>query len=404
MRGFQEGQEPVETRHAQDGGRELMSVAGSSSEPLRVFLADDASGVRQQLRLWEASSKDLFELRSFDTSHQLLRRVEYQEPDLVLLDLTPRGMDGLTVLRLLRDHVAPIVMLSPNTLDGARSTTEALLVGAADYLVKKRHRGEERVSITRTRFIHRLRNLLPQAVASMDERAGISGSDSRVDGQTWLEPDLDQTRRGWRGRPVADPFPETEGWIGFALATTRSVGLLIRALAEAPERPAGAMVIAVSQPPNFTRALRELSSRLWNRVVLELEDGERLRPGQWRTLPGREFLEPVPGEAAGCDWRLVANRVTDQREALRRQITLLGAARPGTLRFYLFDEPCPRTREVLRFLKARGDAVLIHSRALPVCDSGVKFERRSREALAAEPRLPFGDREVGLRRSGRGRA
>ena len=60
------------------------------------------------------------------------------QPDVVVLDLEMPRMHGLEVLERLRDGEPglPVIMCSAYTERGARSTLDALALGAADYVMK----------------------------------------------------------------------------------------------------------------------------------------------------------------------------------------------------------------------------------------------------------------------------
>ena len=69
-----------------------------------------------------------------------LAHLQTDRPDVVVLDVMMPGMDGLTVLRRLREHprlsALPVLMYSAVDDDEKRSA--ALAAGAQDYLVKGR--------------------------------------------------------------------------------------------------------------------------------------------------------------------------------------------------------------------------------------------------------------------------
>jgi len=64
--------------------------------------------------------------------------IAFKKPDLVILDRTLPGMQGLEILKRLRQtaamYLTPILMLTGKR--GEASTDEALALGADDYLVK----------------------------------------------------------------------------------------------------------------------------------------------------------------------------------------------------------------------------------------------------------------------------
>ena len=67
-----------------------------------------------------------------------LELIESLQPDVVLLDIEMPRMDGLEMLREMRKLGLrlPVVMFSSRTERGAKATTDALLIGAKDFVFK----------------------------------------------------------------------------------------------------------------------------------------------------------------------------------------------------------------------------------------------------------------------------
>jgi DNA-binding response OmpR family regulator len=98
-----------------------------------VVVEDDdtiALGLVQALRLAG------YEVRHFDRGETALDGIAQWKPDLVILDVMLPGIDGLTVLRYLRDggHTLPVIMLTAKT--GVNDRVDGLDSGADDYVTK----------------------------------------------------------------------------------------------------------------------------------------------------------------------------------------------------------------------------------------------------------------------------
>ncbi|MBM3317896.1 MAG: response regulator [Candidatus Eisenbacteria bacterium] len=336
------------------------------AEPLRLFLAEESETIVAQLRAWCAQPPGRVLVEAFPGARQLLRRAEVERPDLALVGLTMPRIDGLTALRLLQPAGIPTVIVAPDTIEGARGAVDALAAGAADCLIKRPHRGGERLIATREQFRRRIEAWTePAAIAPAEEGA-------------WYRLALDGRGRIIAGVPAREPFPAEANWLGFSFCRTRSVGRLLQAMAGAPERPGGGMLIGAALPARFTRALAETASRLWNRVVLELQPGESIRPGQWRVIPARAVLRPLAAGGGAVDFGWGSDRWCHERRLFAERIAALPESLGAGLRLYLFDEPEPRLRPLLRRLSGTGGAVLLHGERFPLRQwAGARPEREA---------------------------
>ncbi len=125
-------------------------------KPARVALIiDDEKQIRRLLRLaLERADYQVFEA---ETGQAGLDEIVYRKPDIVLLDLGLPDMDGVKVLRRLREWSdVPVLILSVR--DDAEEKVEALDAGADDYVTKPfdtaellaRIRATQRRSLTET--------------------------------------------------------------------------------------------------------------------------------------------------------------------------------------------------------------------------------------------------------------
>ena len=99
-----------------------------------IWVVDDDSELRQLLSTY--LSEQGYEVRTLNDGKQFTARLEFQRPDLVVLDLMMPGDDGLTILRRLRDggDDLPVVMLTAR--GEAVDRIIGLEQGADDYLAK----------------------------------------------------------------------------------------------------------------------------------------------------------------------------------------------------------------------------------------------------------------------------
>jgi two-component system, OmpR family, KDP operon response regulator KdpE len=98
-----------------------------------VLLVEDESQMRKFVHLTLAAHG--YDVVEVGTAHEALQQAAAYTPDLVLLDLGLPDMDGLEVIKRLREwSVTPVIILSARGQEHAK--VEALDAGADDYLTK----------------------------------------------------------------------------------------------------------------------------------------------------------------------------------------------------------------------------------------------------------------------------
>jgi NarL family two-component system response regulator LiaR len=103
---------------------------------IRVLIVDDHEVVRQGLRFVLEQEPGIEVVGECDDGRSAVAAIEELAPDVVLLDLVMPGLDGLGVLRALRDRpVRPAVIVLTSFLAEDR-TVEAVRAGALSYLPK----------------------------------------------------------------------------------------------------------------------------------------------------------------------------------------------------------------------------------------------------------------------------
>lgn len=99
-----------------------------------VLVVDDEPQVRQIVATY--LEREGYSVRTAADGHEALAELGRKRPDLVVLDLMIPGVDGLTVLKRLRDagDLVPVIVLSAKGQESER--VAGLELGADDYLAK----------------------------------------------------------------------------------------------------------------------------------------------------------------------------------------------------------------------------------------------------------------------------
>lgn len=118
---------------------------------MRVVLADDHQLVRAGLRALLQSFDDVEVLAECSDGHEALALADRMQPDVLLLDITMPGLNGLEVARRV-PRVSPstrVLVLSMHA--GPEYVAQALRAGVAGYLIKDSAPDELRVALDSVR-------------------------------------------------------------------------------------------------------------------------------------------------------------------------------------------------------------------------------------------------------------
>ena len=118
-----------------------------------LLIVDDELGARQSL---EVILEDDFQVLTAESGQEALEIVQKEPVDLVLLDIHMPEMDGLEVLRKIRERDEEIDIVIVSALNLARKAVDAIKLGAYDYITKPYE--PEDILSTVARVIHK-RNL-----------------------------------------------------------------------------------------------------------------------------------------------------------------------------------------------------------------------------------------------------
>ncbi|MFO8061240.1 MAG: response regulator [Bacillota bacterium] len=99
-----------------------------------ILVVDDEINIRKTVA--RALGKEQYDVKTAVNGEEALTMIEEQVPDIILLDMKMPGMDGLEVLRQLRERKARskvVIITAYGTVDNA---VEAMKLGAVDFLQK----------------------------------------------------------------------------------------------------------------------------------------------------------------------------------------------------------------------------------------------------------------------------
>jgi two-component system chemotaxis response regulator CheB len=104
---------------------------------IRVLVCDDSALMRRALRKIIESDPDLEVIDTARDGDDAVAKARELRPDVITMDINMPGMDGITAMQIiLSEEIAPVLMVSSLTQEGASITFEALALGAFDYVPK----------------------------------------------------------------------------------------------------------------------------------------------------------------------------------------------------------------------------------------------------------------------------
>jgi DNA-binding NarL/FixJ family response regulator len=123
----------------------------SQTKKCRVLLVDDHPIVRQGLALLVDREPDLSVCGEADGAHSVFHAIETLRPDLVVLDISLSGPDGLDVLKEIRMKTAHLPILILSMHDESIYAERAMRAGANGYIMKQE--ATERVLVAIRRIL-----------------------------------------------------------------------------------------------------------------------------------------------------------------------------------------------------------------------------------------------------------
>lgn len=236
---------------------------------IRVLIVDDAVVVRQLVSKALSVDPELDVVGVAANGRIALAKVSQVNPDVIILDLEMPEMDGLAMLKVLREShpQLPVIVFSALTERGAIATLDALALGATDYITKPVSKSkDESVHYVQTQLIPKIKVLGPARGARPMRRGVQASSPSRP-----LSPTV-----------VSAP-PVSIVAIGVSTGGPNALTALLPAL---PANFPVPIVIVQHMPPLFTKRLAERLTAQGQILVAEGEHGTPLQAGRAWIAPG----------------------------------------------------------------------------------------------------------------------
>src|SRR5271169_6450539 len=171
-----------------------------------VFVVDDHPLLRQGLALLINQQQDLEVCGEAEEAQAAMRAIGQRRPDILIVDISLNGPDGLDLLKTIRakDPGLPVLILSMH--DEAIYAERALRAGANGYIMKQE--ATERVLVALRRILNREIYVSDRVANRMlRQYVGVSGSPRRSPFEDLSDRELEVLRligEGYSTREIAE--------------------------------------------------------------------------------------------------------------------------------------------------------------------------------------------------------
>ncbi len=245
-----------------------------SSEPTRILVVDDSALYRQSIVNVLREASEAVVVGTARNGVEALAKIAALDPDLLTLDVQMPDMDGIQVLRQIKQHrLRPkAIMVSSLTSEGAQVTTDALMEGAFDFILKPS-------SSDSTANRSELRVALEEKIAAFRE-----GTARRAD-KLRSQP---ATTRQLQARDVAEPAPAPDAICRVVVIGTSTGGpeALKTVLPRLPAALPVPVLVVQHMPRQYTRSLAARLNERCEVEVVEAEDRMEANAGRVLIAPG----------------------------------------------------------------------------------------------------------------------
>ena len=129
----------------------------SVSKSVRLLLVDDSELFRRFIAELLADSKALTIVGEASDGSEAIEAITNYHPDVVLLDLEMPVMDGMEVLRIIKEHSAtPVIMVSSLSREGSARCFDTLKNGAVDFIGKDSLHPKKGVDALKKELLYRV--------------------------------------------------------------------------------------------------------------------------------------------------------------------------------------------------------------------------------------------------------
>lgn len=245
-----------------------------SETPTKILIVDDSALYRQSIKNVLRDSVNVSIVGTAKNGIEALEKIESLDPDLLTLDVQMPDMDGIRLLNELnRRGLRPkAIMVSGFTAEGAQVTTDALMEGAFDFILKPSGKNAQAN-----------RQLLKESLEEKIKafRESVSGRKPRVHDST--------AKRSATEEPA--PIPGTACRAVMIGTSTGGPRALKDLLPQLPANMPAPLLIVQHMPPRYTSSLAKRLNDICPFEVAEGCDQMEAAAGKAIVAPGGKQMK-----------------------------------------------------------------------------------------------------------------
>lgn len=249
-----------------------------ATEKIKVLVVDDSAFMRTAIRKMLESDPQITVVDTARNGIEALEKMKYKCPDIITLDIEMPQMDGLTTLKeIMRKNPLPVIIISSLTTEGAKTTLDALELGAVDFIPKQLSHVSLEIIKIRDDLIHKVKTIFGKKNVLIARYTHSKNLKKDVQPTKCIS-SAELEKRVAKIRVVA---------IG---SSTGGPPALQEVFSKFPEDfPCGVLVVQ-HMPPLFTKSLAERLNGMSKLQVREARAGDLVKPGEALVAPGDKHM------------------------------------------------------------------------------------------------------------------
>lgn len=234
----------------------------------RILVVDDSAFMRKVISEQISAVEGLTVAGTASNGEVALKKIPLLQPDAVTLDIEMPGMNGLEVLKQIREQYAiPVFMLSSSS--EREMTIRALEAGAADF-IEKPHNLLQQAEVFREELAMKMQSIWKKNLTEKNSES----ADVEAEAFSHME------GNGWERLGDLDPRVVVIG------ASTGGPRILLQIIKSIPAAYPYPVLIVQHMPSGFTASFAERLNQAAKIPVLEVKGGEEVEAGKVYLAPG----------------------------------------------------------------------------------------------------------------------